>query len=560
MVGYQSSTHLQGELTPLQLKRMPPRAGCKSALRDPGVELDVSGKAISDEGFEEMIKALGQAISYAGEDGQILRLEEASFKSNELTATSLGLLASIIELSAKDLRDLDLSNNRIEVASSGDAINWEQFLLALNRCDCLRRVDLSGNALQPKAYEILSRVYAMQRHSEDRGLPSVPYLILLNTKMDDNSAMHLSYIISKHDYPERLLPQVPAPKPGPQTQLLESYDTIKGCRGIVYRPNPELGSAGTRVLELAEQARETIQENAHKINGEMPIPSVALKNLALSDNKPQLMTSNPRRRRTSSSETSISSPVSRASELDRARSRIQGDALKDGGLTRNDLWWTSLRMLKYARIILLQEAPIRTDWVAHAANSPIRHISLSEPRVGGNSRRGSSTSGASFEEAFPSLPSANVFSPRLSKIPLASGNPNVKITPRRAPTSKESISSKGPITFHNGPVTRIKAEEIPLPPSPVASQSDNDGYRSNLPCGFPEEIWTRILTLTANADNILSTRQQREVSRWAMDKSTLNEEMAILGKSEPQQIWKVLHGMGCLAYDDGEGDGSNIPL
>ena len=500
-----------------------------------------------------MVEALVQAISHTEDSGRILILEEASFKSNALTMTSLGILATVIELSAQTLRDIDLGNNQIEVCTLEDARNWERFLVAVNSCCALRRLDLNGNSLGPKAYEVLSKVYAMENHTGARGLHAIPYLILSETGMDDISALHLSYVVQKHGFPEQLLPAVPPPKPGPQTQLLEAYDGVRGCRGIVYHPNEELGATGTRVLELAEHARDSSHKSTSPIYEDMPTPAVAMKDLSLSDVGRQPTTPDTGRRRSSTGGAPVYSPASRSGEIDRARSRIQGDALRDGRLTSNDLWWASLRMLKYARIILLQVAPIRTDWAGHASNTPIKRIAVSEPKFGTNLHRVSSTSAASFsQEAFPRLPSSSGSSPSVTKRPLASSNPNALIasrntTPRRGSTS----TSKGLITFHNGPLDRVKAEEVPLPPSPATSQSDNEERNTiAFPCGFSEEVWIRILAYTAGADEVLSLTQQRAVVRWAMDKSTLNEEMGALGKSEPQQIWKVLHGMRCLAYDD----------
>ena len=529
------------------------RPGHKSALRDPSVELDVSGKAISDEGFEEVVEALAQTIPHTEDSGQILRLEEASFKGNELTATSLGLLAPIIKLSAETIRDIDLANNRIEVCTVEDARNWEQFLVAVDGCCVVRRLDLSGNSLRSKAYELLSKVYAMENHTGGRGLHTVPYLILSETGIDDISALHLSYVIPKHEFPEQLLPGVPPSKPGPQTQLLETYDAVQGCRGIVYRPNEELGAAGNRVLELAEHARDSTHRNTTPAYEGASTPAVAMKDLSLSDGSRQPKTPDASRRRSSTGGASAYSPASRLCEIDRARSRIQGDALRDGGLTSNDLWWASMRMLKYARIILLQKTPIRTDWVAHAVNTPVKRITSSDLRGSATPLRISNTSAAAFsQDAFPRLPSSGISSPAVTKRPLANSNPNALISSRNTTPRRDSASSsKGLITFHNGPLNRVRAEEVPLPPSPAASQSD-DEWRTTvvLPREFPEGVWTRILAHTAGADGILSSAQQRAVVRWAMDKSTLNEEMGALGKTEQQQIWKVLNGMKCLAYDD----------
>ena len=522
-------------------------------MRDPSVELDASGKAISDDGFEEITQALAQAICYTTEEGRIMKLEEASFKGNELTADSLGLLAPVITLSSRDLQDLNLADNKVEIATVADARNWENFLLALNRCKNLRRLDLSGNSLGSKAFEILSRVYAASLGSAIRGLSSIPYIVLSNTAVDDSSALHLSYVIVSHSPPELLLPLVPPAKAGVPTQLLEAYDAVAGCEGIIYKPNTQMGNAGARVLELAEQTRQNdhsstgpSQENGHGVDS-------ALGDLSLVGENLEPLTPAIRRRRGSTSASSLCSPALRSGELDRARSRVQGDTLRDQGLTSNDLWWASMKMLKYARILLLQNDPIRTDWAAHANLTPLRERRPSVPFLGESVQRGSSPSGSRHEaEAFPRLSSANPPAPAMQKKPLSSGNPNATIMPRRATSIKRTFDTPhGPITFHNTPLSRVRAEDVPLPPSPTSDPTAHKPKReAQLPGGLSEEAWTRILAHAAGADGILSPSQQRAVVRWAMDKRTLSEEMAALGKSEPQQIWRVLHGMGCLAYGD----------
>ena len=89
----------------------------------------------------------------------------------------------------------------------------------------------------------------------------------------------------------------------------------------MYFPNPNLGSAGVKVLELAEQLRRhTLQD----MDTDSPEPSLEQNGHDIK----QL-----------------------TSELDRARSRIQGNTLRNLGSTSNDLWRTALKMLCLGRIV-----------------------------------------------------------------------------------------------------------------------------------------------------------------------------------------------------------------
>lgn len=126
------------------------------------IELDVSGKDLTDEGFFEVAPALVEAISYDGDQGRVARLEELCLRSNRLTIASLQALTPVIEVSCSDLRDLDLSENQIAISSDADVAIWEDFLTSFRKCCVLRRIDLSGNALGERAFEVMVRVYAKE--------------------------------------------------------------------------------------------------------------------------------------------------------------------------------------------------------------------------------------------------------------------------------------------------------------------------------------------------------------------------------------------------------------
>ena len=145
-----------------QVKRIPPSAGSKAAFRDPAVELDVSGKCLTDEGFAEVASALVESLKYDGDQGRVVRLEELCLTNNRLSATSLQALSPIIKLASNDLRDLDLSDNSITINTEAEVAIWEEFLTSFRSCYVLRRMDLSRNALGPRAFEVMTRVYAKQ--------------------------------------------------------------------------------------------------------------------------------------------------------------------------------------------------------------------------------------------------------------------------------------------------------------------------------------------------------------------------------------------------------------
>lgn len=141
------------------MKRVAPVRISAAARRDPYVELNVSGKQLTDAGFAEIAAALSTLDYYEVEDGKVVRLQALLLAGNELTAGSLPALTRIIRDSAAELRDLDLSDNAIGVSCVQDALAWEEFLGSFRGCSVLRWLDLGGNALGSWAFEILARVY-----------------------------------------------------------------------------------------------------------------------------------------------------------------------------------------------------------------------------------------------------------------------------------------------------------------------------------------------------------------------------------------------------------------
>ncbi len=117
---------------------------------------------MTDEGFAEVASALVESLSYEGDQGRIVRLEELCLTKNRLSATSLQALSPIIRLASSDLRDLDLSENEITIVTEAEVAIWENFLMSFRNCCLLRRIDLSRNLLGPRAFEVMTRAYAKQ--------------------------------------------------------------------------------------------------------------------------------------------------------------------------------------------------------------------------------------------------------------------------------------------------------------------------------------------------------------------------------------------------------------
>ncbi|KAL8682355.1 MAG: hypothetical protein Q9224_006788, partial [Gallowayella concinna] len=125
--------------------------------------------------------------------------------------------------------------------------------------------------------------------------------------------------------------------------------------------------------------------------------------------------------------------------------------------------------------------------------------------------------------------------------PLAAKSPNLPITPQ---TKKQQLKIKT-----TTPSSLPAATTSPTAVSPKTRTLHVISYRSDLPHGLPEHTWACIIGQHLSADRYMSRNQQRNVLRWAVDRKALGKEMESLGKPESAQIWKVLEGMGCLAFD-----------
>lgn len=212
-------------------------------------------------------------------------------------------------------------------------------------------------------------------------------------------------------------------------------------------------------------------------------------------------------------------------ELDRARSRIQGNTLKDVGVQSNDLWRTTLEMLGTCRLL----CPIRKEEVR--ASKPVEDSFSSLQPV--------------KNAEFPVLPKTRS-KPFVGYLDpwapmLAPKSPNIPATPQ---TKKQELKIKTTASSPLGGATTS-----PTAVSPKTGALQTIPYRSDLPHGLPEQAWARIMGHHVGADKYMSQNQQRNVLRWAVNRKTLAKEMESLGKPESAQIWKALEGMGCLAYE-----------
>ena len=366
-------------------------------------------------------------------------------------------------------------------------------------------------------------------YATTRGLRSVPYIVLSDCGMTEAGALHLSYILEVHHLPERLLTRVPHAKAGAPTQQLVSYNESQ-CRGIIYLPNPLLGSAGHKVLELTEVIRDGYSNYALEgfcepsdtlITSTEKVERVSRASFGLGGGACD-------RRRRNFASSGFPDQKGQGdyieSELDRARTRIQGNTLQLAGPQSNDLWRAAFRMLSLGR--------------------DIRPQTRNEPRP----RPPAPKSKAPIKTLRPPGFTPKKFKSLTPLTPLTSQrDPNQPISPWNTHFPKKSGSlPSAPMTIPQSPPTpRLPVLSVLSAPLPT----ETPGYRTKLPCGFPEHVWRVIVGQAAGAEGIMSETQQRCVLQWAMDRNTLRQESESLGLRASAQCWKILEATGCLAYE-----------
>ncbi len=533
-------------------------------------------------------------------------MEELNLADNDLTAQCLIPLSAVIRLGAEDLQDIDLSDNRVSVLTDDDVIAWESFLTSLKDCSVLRRLDLSGNPLGTRAFEVLVRAYSREdplelsrstgydggnstsldvsscdeddtsmgqkmkglmvdtertsqqssspatstprskgshrspstlgtpaqstpspckptKYVTTRGIRSVPYIILSNTSMTDVCALHLSYVLACHHLPGQLQARVPPAKAGPSTQQLETYNANSGCQGIVYLPNEGISSAGARLLEIAEYARESLFEHStiDVFTEEIAIrTSAARLRRASSVAAESLLTGRaPGRRRSTLSMTGIELAASSIdgsaldAEFERARSKVQGNTLRDSGTRSVDLWRIAMKTLVLARAILLRPGE---------------------------------------EQRTPSTPTTQ-YATTLTTASSANGEPvltvlGVSPTPMTPTVIYKDEDPSHKTNKTHAPTSPSLASSLHASPLPISLQIDNEEADEQL-CGLDKNLWTRIITDITDPNKILTGTQRMAIVDWAMDRDTLSRARELLGKPEYVKVWRTLEGVGCLAYD-----------
>lgn len=158
----------------------------------------------------------------------------------------------MIQLSARDLKELDISNNEIKIVSVSDAQKWKYFLQSFGQCCVLKKIDFSGNSLGTWGVELLARVYirseldfveVVESEEEDEDVPE-DLMREHSTEHDDEAgsagqgtkAARRGWSLHTYDYKKKLTYTVQAPLRflDPSTTLTSTQNSDTTLAPVAY--------------------------------------------------------------------------------------------------------------------------------------------------------------------------------------------------------------------------------------------------------------------------------------------------------------------------------------
>ncbi|KAJ9239386.1 hypothetical protein DTO271D3_5765 [Paecilomyces variotii] len=581
-------------------KRIPPGIFSKAAARDPTLEIDIADKHLTDEGFDLFIDDLIECIEYRNDehlDG-IVRLAELHLQGNCLTARSLKKLARVISLSAGDLRELDLSDNKIEIQQPEHRMIWQEFLESFQRCYVLKKLDLSRNPLGPRGAEILARSY-MQSELDflESGLDEVEMAACENEDLNErvhsltlgagkenqtprSSSKRLS---SKGGTPLSGKQSLPSVEKIPTQADAKHYACTRGLRSIPYLILSDISMTNASAVHLSTML--SIHRPAEHLLSYLPggkalvLPDTAthckgiiwLPNKDLGPLGHKLLDMAERFRdmasdidsdeeyaeeyNTPSKITGYDEPLTTDSpsyddgirrqrqmrnkmsiEYSRLAKRVRIEVLQAEGVHSADIWSVTLKMMVICRALLLDDKDRHADASTGDGHQPEKQ----------SEEKGKGT--LEIREPAASVTAADIvrgrytshsndFASEFPALPTSKPNSTVE-TPKRSRNDRHSTPpSQNQATHASTPHVRNSPA--------VSSSSGKVSWRF----GLPIEVWRMIISEAVGANGILDREQQLRVMRYASDWNALAYELTITGAAEHQQIWKFIDTVNCFTYN-----------
>lgn len=207
------------------------------------------------------------------------------------------------------------------------------------------------------------------------------------------------------------------------------------------------------------------------------------------------------------------------------------------GATTAAIWRTALRLLKYARQIMLDDTTDEQESLHATSASPTQSIR-----------------GAAAYDDHVSSQQHSTYASRVVMNPASQSDSILSITSTSDSPVKPAIfrPRKRRDSFSVGSDHSILEDS----PSKTLSLDAPIEMRPNTPKQvkmigpLPDTAWEIILGMLVDEEGVLSKRQRQAVLDYGRDRRTLQAEAESRGKADSVQTWKVLEAMSCLSYDE----------
>ncbi|OAX80743.1 hypothetical protein ACJ72_04917 [Emergomyces africanus] len=580
-------------------KRVPPGLGSRAAARDPHVEIDLTGKELTDDGFDIFVDGLINCIKYRDQEhpNGIVQLTELVVKGNVLTIASMKKLGHVVALSGECLTQLDISNNQISVLSREQREDWQAFLESFQVCYVLKKIDFGGNPLGGAGFDVFARVYAQsdlyfieplanERSKNQINIDAVDELSNLNLDEEkENRKPPGNATSGERNYEARQDSlkdfRSKGDCHGAQPKENSNYRSTRGLRSVPYLVFSNCCTTNAcafhlwtivlshhqphTLLEFLPPGKSVAPlEQTNPTNGIVYTPNEKISALG----RGLLELGNEFRMQNSDTEVEESeahgfveefgeSDIAKHRELrkkheiemDRVKNRLLLDVLKTDGIGITGIWNTAFKMMRVARAILLDDGTRLLKPVA-----TIDDGNIMEPHPANEYLTNEYLPDDCLTEAYPtnesrknrhSFPSSFVQQREgfLEDFPTIQETLEGNNSEGLILSWDQTLQDVGSTTSRR--VAGHRKESIVGAKKLLTKTEDKGGIGR---FGLPMDIWRRIIADAAGASELLTVEQQMRVLRYASDWQAIKQELRISGGTEFEQILKILSPMGCLSY------------
>ncbi|KAK6351226.1 hypothetical protein TWF718_004396 [Orbilia javanica] len=545
--------------------------------RDPVVELDATGRQLGEEGIAIVCDAL-----YELAETGLSRIEELNFSGNDLTASSLYHLRRAIAVSP-DLRDLDISNNNIKIASVQDLENWVGFLEAFANLKCVRRLEISHNPLGDFAVEAFFQVYALERaifipydfsagksNAVDE-LTDVNYTVEGFDIKSSGGHLYLAPHNNQTSDPEIIAESSRKASIGtvgsgnvsssPPSSLDAVHDPadIHGLRGIPYVVMSDIGATDLSAMWMSYVIPEhPLPSDLHPHLPplkEGPFAATLRKYDSLSGCRGIVLTENPLI-------TALGLTVLREAEERRDEDAATVEELLTNGQSRrrsslvSDMGCDEGRRENRRNSIQERDDSFNNSSFLSksrkALNDSRYSLDRSRARIQLNVLKAQGVQASLLWKRVMRLVvvSRAVLVDYMGPITIDGFEPALKIEVKGSPRT----SVDGTFKLENSPAVSPTTKEpicakmkgLKLDPKPSESKVYRD---SQLPGKLPVEIWMKIILLAEDGDGLTSRNQRLNIFHWSRSRVSLATGLEHLSEATETQIRRVIGKVKGLTYE-----------